>query len=76
MRTTTAADLSRRYEHYSRAAAEGPVIVTEDGEPRAVLLSIDEYERLKRRDQQAFKAADAPERFLADIEASAAGRPV
>jgi hypothetical protein len=39
-----------------------------------VLLSVDEYERLKSRDRQAFTAANAPERFLADIRATAKGR--
>lgn len=29
-----------------RAAAEGPVIITDHGAPSHVLLSIDEYERL------------------------------
>ena len=47
-------------------------MVTEDGQPRTVLLSIEEFERLKQRDQFAFMAADTPDRFLADIEALAA----
>jgi len=34
-------------------------------------MSITEYERLKRRDQLAFSAADTPERFLAGITALA-----
>jgi hypothetical protein len=38
-----------------------------------VLLSIEEYERLKQRDQQVFRAADTPEQFLPDIEKLAAG---
>lgn len=46
-------------------------MVTEDGQPRAVLLSIEEFERLTRRDQLAFAAAETPDRFLADIEALA-----
>jgi len=49
------------------------VPVTKNGRPRTVLLSVEEYERLKRRDQQAFFAAETPERFLKDIEALAAG---
>lgn len=36
--------------------------------PHNVLLSVEEYERLKKRDQQAFTAADTPEHLLADIE--------
>lgn len=45
-----------------------PVVVTRNGRPRNVLLSVEEYERLKKHDQQAFMAVDAPEHFLADIE--------
>ena len=45
--------------------------VTRNGRPRNVLISVEEYERLKKRDQQAFLAADTPEHFLTDIEALA-----
>jgi prevent-host-death family protein len=70
---TTAGDLVRRFSHYSDVALGQPVLVTKNGRPRTVLLSVEEYERLKRRDQQAFFAAETPERFLKDIEALAAG---
>jgi len=49
------------------------VIVTRNGRPRNVLLSIAEYERLKQRDQQAFLAADTPDALLPAIEKLAAG---
>ncbi len=66
--TTTAGDLVRQFAHYSDVALSHPVVVTRNGRPRSVLLSFEEYERLKRRDQQAFLAADTPERFLLSIE--------
>ena len=68
---TTAGDLVRRFSHYSDVALGQPVLVTKNGRPRNVLISAEEYDRLKRRDQQAFCAADTPEHFLADIEALA-----
>ncbi len=71
--TTTAGDLARHFSHYSDVALGQPVVVTRNGRPRNVLLSVEEYERLKKRDQQAFTAADTPEHFLADIEMLAAG---
>jgi PHD/YefM family antitoxin component YafN of YafNO toxin-antitoxin module len=49
------------------------VVITKDGHPRNVLISFEEYERLKTRDQQAFLAADTPEEFLTEIEALASG---
>lgn len=70
---TTAGDLVRQFSHYSDVSLGQPVVVTRNGRPRNVLLSVEEYERLKKRDQQAFTAAETPERFLADIEALAAG---
>jgi prevent-host-death family protein len=70
---TTAGDLVRQFSHYSDVALGQPVIVTRNGRARNVLISIEEYERLRRRDQQAFMAADTPEHFVADIEALAGG---
>ncbi len=67
-------DLVREFSHYSDLALAQPIVVTKNGRPRNVLISIEEYERLKLRDQQAFRAADTPERFLADIEAIASGK--
>ena len=69
--TATSAELVRQFARYSDAALSEPVVVTRNGRPRHVLLSLAEYERLKRRDQLAFSAADTPDRFLADIESIA-----
>jgi prevent-host-death family protein len=69
----TAGELVRRFSQYSDIALVDPVVVTKNGRPRNVLISIEEYERLKKRDQQAFLAADTPEQFFADIEALAEG---
>ena len=71
---TSAADLVRQFSHFSDIALAQPVVVTKNGRPRTVLISIDEYERLKQLDQQAFLAADTPEHFLSDIEALANGK--
>ncbi len=71
---TSAGELVREFSHYSDVALAAPVVVTKNGRPRNVLISVEEYERLKQRDQQAFRAADTPERFLADIEAQASGK--
>ena len=63
----------RKFSHYSEMAQDAPVIVTKNGHPHHVLISIREYERLRTRDQQAFFAADTPDEFLVEIEAIAAG---
>ena len=71
--TTTAGELVRKFSYYSEIAQGAPVVITKNGRPCGVLISIEEYERLKTRDQRAFLAVDTPEQFLADIEALAAG---
>jgi len=74
--TASAGELVRQFAHFSDVALAQPVVVTRNGRPRNVLLSVQEYERLKSRDQLAFMAADTPDRFLADLEATAAGGEV
>ena len=68
---TSAGDLVRQFSHFSDVALGQPVVVTRNGRPRNVLISVEEYERLKKRDQQAFLAADTPDQFLSNIEALA-----
>lgn len=72
--TASAGEVVRQFSHYSDVALAKPVIVTKNGRPRNVLLSVEEYERLKSRDQQAFRAADTPERFLSDLKSLAKRR--
>jgi PHD/YefM family antitoxin component YafN of YafNO toxin-antitoxin module len=69
--TTTAGELVRQFAHYSDLALTQPVVVTRNGRPRNVLLSVTEYERLKQRDQLALLATDTPEPFITAIGALA-----
>lgn len=70
----SAGDVVRQFSHYSDVALKRPVIVTKNGRPRNVLISVEEYDRLKNRDQQAFLAADTPEEFIADMKAFLSGK--
>jgi len=72
----SAGDVVRQFSHYSDVALKRPVIVTKNGRPRNVLISVEEYDRLKSRDQQAFLAEDAPEEFIADLKAYLAGKAI
>jgi len=71
---TSAGDLVRQFSHYSDVALKRPVIVTKNGRPRNILISVEEYERLKKRDQHAVMAADIPDAFIPQLEALARGR--
>ena len=64
----SAEDVSRDFGHFSEVSEANPVVVTRDGRPANVLLSLAEYERLKARDQLAFRAEDTPDRFLDELE--------
>jgi prevent-host-death family protein len=66
---TTAGNLVRQFSHFSDVALADPVIVTRNGRPRNVLISVEEYERLKRRsNRESFMAKDAPDELVADLK--------
>jgi PHD/YefM family antitoxin component YafN of YafNO toxin-antitoxin module len=65
---TTVGDLVRQFARYSDMALAKPVLVTSHGKPKNILISVEEYERLKTYDQQAFLAKDTPAEFVADLE--------
>lgn len=64
MRVTTA-DFIRNYSALADKALAEPVTITKHGRDRLVVLSADEYARLKRRDRRAIAAAE-----LTDEEAA------
>jgi PHD/YefM family antitoxin component YafN of YafNO toxin-antitoxin module len=46
------------------------VVVTRNGRERTVMISSDEYQRLKRRDRQVLTLADFTEADIAALEAT------
>lgn len=66
--TASTSELLREFPRYSDIARSQPVVVTRDGRPCNVLISIEEYERLKQRDRHAFLSAETPDEFLVEIE--------
>jgi prevent-host-death family protein len=51
MTTVPARDFNRDVSAAKRAAADGPVIITDRGEPSHVLLTIEDYRRLTAADR-------------------------
>ena len=47
-----------------------PVLITKHGRPRNVVVSYDEYERLRARDRRAVRAEDLTDEDIAALEAS------
>ena len=66
MRVTTAEFIESCGTLADTALTE-PVTITQNGRDRLVLVSADEYERLRRRDRRAFRAEELSEADLALI---------
>jgi PHD/YefM family antitoxin component YafN of YafNO toxin-antitoxin module len=54
----SSSEFLKNYEKLSDKALAEPVTITRDGHDRLVLLSVEEYERLKRRDRRVRRIED------------------
>lgn len=59
-----AAEAQRNFGLYQDKALIQPVAITRNGRTRTVMISIEEYERLKRRDRQVFRTEDMPQEWV------------
>jgi PHD/YefM family antitoxin component YafN of YafNO toxin-antitoxin module len=66
MRVTTA-EFIKGYGALADKALTEPVTITKNGRDRLVLVSADEYERLRRRDRRAFLSEELSEEDIALI---------
>ena len=66
----SAAEFQRNIGRYQDEALRQPVAVTRNGRERTVLISTEEYQRLKRRDRQVLGVEDFTEADIAALEAS------
>jgi PHD/YefM family antitoxin component YafN of YafNO toxin-antitoxin module len=62
----SAAEFQRNIGRYQDLALVQPVAVTRNGRERTVMISVEEYHRLKRRDRQVLELQDFTD---ADLEA-------
>ena len=69
MRVTTA-DFIKHYGRLADRALSEPLTITKNGHDRLVVLSADEYDRLKRRDRRVVSAGELTEAEVALIAAS------
>jgi len=58
MLTVSAVEFQRNFGRYQDEALKQPVSITRNGRDRLVVLSVEEYHRLKRRDRAVFKTED------------------
>ena len=59
-----AAEVQRHFALYQDKALTRPVAVTSRGRPRIVMISAEEFERLRRRDRQALRAEDMSDELV------------
>lgn len=72
MMTISSAEFQRNFGRYQDVALTEPVAVTRNGRERIVVLSVDEYHRLKKCDRQVLGLEDFT---AADLQALRAAAP-
>lgn len=70
MLKVSALEFQRDLARYQDAAHTQPVVITSHGRENTVLISAEEYHRLKRRDRQVMGPADFTDADIAALEAS------
>ncbi len=68
--TVSAAEFHRNIGKYQDIALTKPVAITKNGRERTVLLSAEEYSRLKRRDRRVLSAEELSEQQREAIRAA------
>ncbi len=55
-----AAEVQKKFGYYQDEAIKAPVLISKNGRPKTVLLSYDEFLRLRRRDRQVYALDELP----------------
>ncbi|WP_418901926.1 type II toxin-antitoxin system Phd/YefM family antitoxin [Terripilifer ovatus] len=66
-------EFGKEVGRYQDAALSQPVVVTRNGRDRTVMISAEEYQRLKRRDRQVFVAGELPDEIAEAVGRSEMG---
>lgn len=70
MPIVSSAEFQRHLGLYQDKAMAEPVTITRNGRERLVLLSVEEFQRLKRRDRSVFATQELPAEKVAAVKAS------
>lgn len=68
--TVTAAEVSKNFGAYRDAAVREPVIITENGRPRTVLMAYEDFVRLSKRDRRVQRTSELSNDEIAAVEAA------
>ena len=66
--TAEATDVQRRFAYWKRKAQQSPVVVRNHGQDEIVMVSADEYARLKRRDREVLRLEDFTDDDIAALK--------
>ena len=66
----SATEFGKEVGRYQVLAQSQPVIVTRNGRDRAVMISAEEYQRLKRHDRQVYAAGELPDELVEAVRRS------
>jgi prevent-host-death family protein len=66
----TSAEFIKNYGQLADKALSEPVTITRNGHERLVLISVNEYARLKRRDRHVYRIDDLPAELVDAIRAA------
>ncbi len=64
----SAAEFQRNIGRYQDVALTQPVVVARNGRERTVMISVEEYHRLKRRDRRVMGLEDFTDEDIAALE--------
>ncbi len=67
MPQVSSGDVQKNFGEYRMVAEEEPVHVSHYNKPSVVIVSAEEYARLKKRDKQAMATEDLPEWLVEQI---------
>jgi len=68
--SVTSAEFQKGFGRYREAALKAPVTITHHGRDSLVLVAVDEYRRLKRRERQVMGLDDFTDADVTAIEAA------
>jgi len=66
----SATEFGKEVGRYQDLALSQTVIVTRNGRDRTVVISAEEYQRLKRRDRQVYAAGELPNEIVEAVRGS------
>jgi hypothetical protein len=66
----SATEFGKEVGRYQDLALNQTVVITRNGRDRTVMVSAEEYQRLKRRDRQVYAAGELPDEIVETIRGS------